>query len=509
MNNIYRILQETTEKFPEKEALIFKDHRINYEKLKSSVDRLASGLKELGFKKGDRIALMLPNIPHFVICFFAGLKLGLTILPISIYYKTEEVHHRLEDAEVKGIIYLDKFREIIFQAVRGLDRCKHLIVLADQANQGEIRLNGLMEVMKPLQETEQINTEDTAIISYTAGVTGFPKGAQLTHGNILFDINAFVSYIKFDHNDIVMGVIPLSHPLGFTLIMGAFIYCGGSIMLIPQLNVSRAFDIVEKEKVTCFIAVPSVIKEIVENKNFPDKKVSSLKYCISSGDAMDPEIFKKFEDKYHVAILESYGLTEASPLVSLNNPFHERIPGSIGFPLPGVEMRFINEDGEPIKPGEIGEIQIKGENIMKGYLNKPEATKEVIQEGWLKTGDYIVLHESGYKKIVARRKNMIIKSGFNIYPREVEKFLSGHPKVKEAVVFGIPDSQVGEEVTACIVLNDSEKADEKEFIEYLQQRMAAYKCPQKVYFRDEFPKGPTGRILTDKVKEELLKSVKN
>lgn len=507
MSNIYSILQKTTEKFPEKEALVFNDHRISYEKLKLSVDRLAHGLKELGFTKGDRIALMLPNIPHFVICFFAGLKLGLTILPISIYYKTEEVHHRLEDAEVKGIIYLDKFRETVFQAVRGLDRCKHLIVLADQANQGETRLNGLMEVMEPLQKTEQININDTAIISYTAGVTGFPKGAQLTHNNILFDINAFVSYISFDYNDIVVGVIPLSHPLGFTLIMGAFVYCGGSIILTPQMNVSRAFEIVEKEKVTCFIAVPSMIKEIVENKQFSHTKIESLKYCISSGDAMDPKVFQGFEDKYKVAILEGYGLTEASPLVSLNNLFHERLPGSIGFPLPGIEMRFVNENAEPVKPGEMGEIQVKGKNVMKGYLNKPEATKEVIRNDWLRTGDYIVLHESGYKKVVARGKNMIVKSGFNIYPREVEKFLSGHPKVKEAVVFGIPDSQVGEEVTACIILNDDQKGDENEFIDYLKQRMAAYKCPQNIYFKTKFPKDPTGRILTDKVKEEILKSV--
>ena len=509
MNNIYSILQKSTDDFPQKEAIIFKNFHINYEKLKLSVDRLANGLKELGFQKGDRIALMLPNIPHFIISFFAGLKLGVTILPISIYYKTDEVHHRLEDAEVKGIIYLDKFRETVFQAVKGLDRCEHLIVLSDQADQGEVMLNRLMEVMPPLEETQQVNTDNTAIISYTAGVTGYPKGAQLTHKNLLFDIDAFVSYIKLNHDDKVVSVIPLSHPLGFTLVMGAFLYCSASIVLIPNMDVVGAFDSIEKEKVTYFIAVPSMINEIVKNKECSEKNVSSLKYCISSGDALEPEVFKKFESHYKVAILEGYGLTEASPLVSLNNSFHERIPGSIGFPLPGVEMKFVGEDFESIKPGEVGEILVKGANVMKGYLNKSEATKEVFSQGWLKTGDFIVLHENGYKKVVARGKNMIVKGGFNIYPREVEKFLSAHPKVKESVVFGIPDPQVGEEVTACIILNDHEKADENEFINYLQKRMAAYKCPQKIFFRDTFPKGPTGSVLIDKVKEQILNNLNN
>jgi len=509
LSNVYSILQKSSEKFPQKEALIFNDYRINYEKLKLSVDRLANGLKELGFKKGDRIALMLPNIPHFVICFFAGLKLGLTILPISIYYKTEEVYHRLADAEVKGIIYLDKFRETVFQAVRGLDRCKFLIVLAEHVNQGEVRLNHLMEVMEPLQETEHVDSDETAVISYTAGVTGYPKGAQLTHGNILFDIDAFVSYIKFDHNDKVVSLIPLSHPLGFTLVIGAFIFSYGSIVLISKIDTTRAFESIEKEKVTCLMAVPSMIKEIVENKDCTKKEVKSLKYCISSGDAIDPDVFKKFENKYKVIILEGYGLTEASPLVSLNNPLHERIPGSIGFPLPGVEMKFVDDNNEPIKPGEIGEILVKGENVMKGYLNKPEATKEVMNQEWLRTGDFIILHESGYKKVVARGKNMIVKGGFNIYPREVEKFLAGHSKVKEVVVFGIPDPNVGEEVTACIILKDNQKGDEKEFIDYLKQRIAAYKCPQRVTFMDEFPKGPTGRILKDKVKEKILNKLNN
>ncbi len=507
MNNIYSILEKTAKEIPKKEALVFKDHRITYEKLKLSVDRLANGLKELGFQKGDRIALMLPNIPHYVICFFAGLKLGLIILPLSIYYKTDEIHHRLEEAEVKGIIYLDKFRETVFQAVRGLDKCQHFIVLSDQAHTGEKRLNRLMEVMSSLQETIQVAPDDTALISYTAGVTGYPKGVRLTHRNVLFDINAFVSYIKFNNTDKVVGVIPLSHPLGFTLVMGAFIYCGGGIVLIPLMDVAKAFKSIEKEKATCFITVPSMIKEILDNTDCSLLKVDSLKYCISSGDALEPEVFIEFENRFKVTILEGYGLTEASPLVSLNNLFQERIPGSIGFPLPGVEMKFVNEDNESVKPGEIGEILVKGENVMKGYINKPEATKEVIKDKWLKTGDFIKFYENGYKKVVAREKNMIVKGGFNIYPREVESFLSTHPKVKEAIVFGIPDSQSGEEVSACIILNDSEKGNEKEFIDYLQEKIAAYKCPRKIFFMDTFPKDPAGRILTDKIKEEVLKKL--
>ena len=505
MNNLYKILEDAAVNYPENVALSFINNLISYKEVKEATDRLASGLKSLGLEQGDRVALMLPNVPQFLMSYFALLKIGAVIVPISIYYKAEEIRHQLEDSEAKGLIFWKDFRHSVRQAIQGLERCKTLIVLGEKAESGEVRLPYLMEINEPLEETVEVEPDSTAVIVYAAGATGCPMGAELTHQNILFSIDAVYKFLKLSSEDKVIGVLPLYHPLGQTLVAGPFFKAGARAALVPKFNAEKILKTIETEKSTYFVGLPSMIREILEVKDGEKFDLNSLKFCLSTGDALRKETMEAFEAKFKIPILEGYGLTEASGMVSFNNPVQEREAGSIGLPLPGIEMKIVDETDTEVKPGQVGEIIVKGPNVMKGYLNRPEATKEVLRDGWLRTGDLALLHDNGFGFIMVRKKNVIVKSGFNIYPREVERFLCGHPKVKEAVIVGIPDPVLGEEIHASIVLKEGESATQEEIIEYSKERMAAYKCPKVVHFVSSLPKGPMGRILRDKVKGSLLK----
>jgi long-chain acyl-CoA synthetase len=282
--------------------------------------------------------------------------------------------------------------------------------------------------------------------------------------------------------------------------MGTFIRAGGSIVLIPKYDAQALIQTIQDEKATYLIAVPTIIREMMEVESVTDTKLESLKYVLCSGDALKPDTLRAFEDQFHVPVLEGYGLTEASPMVSFNNPRQVRKAGSIGHPLPGVDMKIIDEHHSEIRPGQVGEIIVQGPNVMKGYLKMDEATNEVIKDGWLYTGDLARLDEDGYASIVVRKKNVILKSGFSVYPREVENILKAHPKVEEAVVVGIPDPLLGEEIYSAIQLKGNETGSSDDMITYSKDNLATYKCPKAIYFMDTIPKGPTGRILRDEVR---------
>ena len=505
MSNLYGILERTAANHPDNRALIFNDQQVSYEKLKEVTDRLASALKRMGLGVGDRMALMLPNVPHFTMSYFALLKIGVTIIPVSILYKSEEIHHQLEDSEVKGIIFWEGFRQSVRKAVQGLERCERLIVLGKKIKSGEHNLTGLMAQNEPLEEAADVASDDTALIVYTAGTTGQPRGAELTHGNISSNIDACCQFLNIGPEDGIVGVIPMYHLLGQTLVMGTAFNVGARVILLPKFDPSVVLQSIETEKATYFVGVPSMYRQILRVENDETYDVRSLKHCLSSGDKMTQETMDAFEEKFKVSILEGYGLSEASPVVSFNTPSRVRKAGSIGLPLPGIEMKIVDETGTEVRPGEIGEIIVQGPNVMKGYLNRPEATKEALKDGWLHTGDLARLDESGFGFVVARQKNVIVKGGFNVYPQEVEKFLYGHPKVKEAVVVGIPDALHGEEIHACIVLRNGERATQEEMIAYVKERMAAYKCPKVIHFLPSLPMGPTGRIQRDEIRS-ILKS---
>lgn len=509
MNNLYRILEEGYAHDPQATALVFNGNHIRYEELKEAAARVAAGLNALGIVPGDRIAMMLPNVPHFPICYFGLLQLGVTILPLSIYHKSEEIQHRLEDAEVKGIVYWEGFSEEVQQAVRALDHCRHRIVLGEARHAGETCLRTLMEAHAPMAGVANVHADDTALIVYTAGATGRANGTELTHANILFDIKAIQSVATIRPGDTVLAPVPFYHPLGHTLTMGTFLQAGGQLILMPKFEARQMIDIISLAKPRYMVAVPSMIRDIIKYPREEAGDFSSLKYIFVSGEAMKPDTMLAFETRYNVPILEGYGLTEASPMVSFNNPARERKAGSMGLPLPGIDVKIVDEDGVEVRLGEVGEVIVKGPNVMKGYLNRPQATKEAIVGGWLHTGDLALLHESGYGFVVVHKHSVIIKSGFSVYPMEVEKYLLAHPKIAETVIVGLPDDHIGEDIHAAVVLRDNESIDGDEIMAYSRERMANYKCPKSVHFFNSFPKGPNGRVLRKEVRERVARLVGN
>ena len=509
MNNLYEILENTASQHSDKRAVGFKEHNLTYQDLKEASDRLASGLKRMGLGCGDRIALMLPNVPHFVISYFALLKVGVTVIPISIQCKTAEIHHQLEDAEVRGIIYWEGSRGHVHEAVTDLDHCEKLIVLGTQIQAGESSLIQMMEINKPLEMTEHVDPEETALIIYTAGITGRSKGAEFTHHAILSNIESCKDFLNLTDKDSVLAGLPLSLPVGLTLIIGTFVYTGGCIYLTPKTDAENILLNTSQYKPTYCIGAPSMYNELalIEFEERPD--ISSVVYWLSTGDAMKQETMDAFENKFNAIILEGYGLTEAGPMVSFNDPSRERKAGSIGLPLHGIDMKIVDQSGHEVMTGQIGEILVHGPNLMKGYLNKPEATKSALEDGWLHTGDLARLDETGFPIFVVRKKNVIMKSGFSVYPREVEKLLSGFPKILESVIIGLPDPSTGEEIHAGVVLKKGETGSQDEIISYCREMVAAYKAPKTVTFFDQLPKGPGGRVLRDEFKTILSEKLNN
>jgi len=504
VNNMYRILEDSCKKYGDQTAVQFGTHSISYQELKEASDRLANALIKSGFVPGDRFGLMLPNTPHFLISYFAILKIGATIVPISIYDKANEIHHQVEDSEVKGIIYWDKCRQIVHTAIQDLEQCRHRIVLGEMAEHGEIRLPYLMEMHEPLESVYETNPDDTALIVYTAGTTGRPKGAELTHQNMLSNIEALSGFLKLKQGDSVGSTVPFFLPVGQVLVVGAFLNVGATLILSSRFEADAVVELIATQKPNYFVSYPSLLQELLSVTEESSPDFSSLDFWMTSGDALKSEVMETFESRFNVPVLEGYGLTEASSIVSFNVRNRERKPGSIGLPLPGVDIKIVDREDEEVMSGQVGEIIVKGSNVMKGYLNRPEATKEVIRDGWLYTGDLAQFDESGYGLIVARKKNVIMKSGFSVYPREVEKSLIDHPKIKEAVVVGLPDNLTGEEIHAGVVLKDDENVTPAEIIDYMKERMAAYKCPKTVFFLLSIPKGPGGRIMRDQVKQVML-----
>jgi long-chain acyl-CoA synthetase len=504
VSNLYQILENSANRYPDNGAVIFRDHVISYRSLKEAVDRLAAGMKSLGLGPGDRIALMLPNVPHFPIGYYAALKIGAMLVTLSGSYRADEVHRRLEDSEAKAILFFEGFRPYVRQAVHGLDRCRQLLVLGNKAQPGEIRLNYLIEANTPLEETASVHPDDTALIVYTGGMSGHVKGAELTHANLLSNADACFDFLKLQPADGVVGVMPLSHPIGQTLVMNTFLRAGGQMALLPRFDAKSVLKTIETHKLTHFVGVPSMFGELGALPEPLGFDLAFLKFGLSTGDGLRQETLEAFEAKFKIPVLEGYGLTEASPMVSFNSPVRERRAGSIGLPLPGIEMKIVDENEHEVRPGQVGEIIVQGPNVMKGYLNRPEATHEVLKDGWLRTGDLAMLDESGFGFIVARKKNVIVKSGFSVYPVEVERYLAAHPKIQEAVVVGLPDPAQGEEIHAYVVVREGEQATESEIIDYVRERIALYKCPKSISFVPSLPKGPTGRVLRDKVKQMLM-----
>jgi long-chain acyl-CoA synthetase len=348
---------------------------------------------------------------------------------------------------------------------------------------------------EPLTETVDREQTDTAVMLYTSGTTGTPKGAELSHANLLENCTVSVDLFELRDNAVVLGALPLFHAFGQTCALNTCILAGGMLTLIPRFDGSKALEIIQRDKVTVFEGVPTMYGAMLHAPDHAEYDISALQLCVSGGAAMPVELMRAFEAAFDCKILEGYGLSETSPVASFNHPDRERKPGSIGTPIRGVEMRIVDEGDRELPPGEIGEIVIRGHNVMKGYWGRPNATAAAIRDGWFHSGDLGRIDDDGYFFIVDRKKDMIIRNGFNVYPREIEEVLYAHPAVREAAVVGLPHEEFGEEIGAAISLKQGERATPDELREFAKQQVAAYKYPRKIWIVDELPKGPTGKIL--------------
>jgi long-chain acyl-CoA synthetase len=486
--NLATNLSESVQRDADAVALKLDDAELTDGMLEAGSAAVAGLLKEKGFETGDRVGIMLPNVPYFAPVYYGVLRAGGVVVPMNVLLKGREVKFYLEDPGAKILFAWHDFAEA---AEQGAGEAGAECVLVKPGEFEEL----LKGVAEPLAEVADRDGSDTAVILYTSGTTGTPKGAELTHENLRRNAEVASSLFEYSGDDVIFGGLPLFHSFGQTCALNCGIRVGATITLLPRFEPAKALEIIERDKVTVMLGVPTMYQAMLHEPSAEQRDTSSLKLCGSGGAAMPVEVMRAFEEKFDAKILEGYGLSETSPVASFNHPDKERKPGSIGTPIEGVEMKVVDDEGNDVAQGEVGEIVIKGHNVMKGYWNKADATAESIKDGWFFTGDMAKVDEDGYFFIVDRKKDMIIRGGYNVYPREIEEVLYEHPAVREVAVLGVPDDSLGEEVAAVIALKEGQEATEDELRAHAKEQVASYKYPRKIWFVDDLPKGPTGKIL--------------
>ncbi|MFL5844986.1 MAG: long-chain-fatty-acid--CoA ligase [Solirubrobacteraceae bacterium] len=486
--NLATILTDSVARNADGVALKLDDAELTYGLLDAGSARIAAILRDKGFQAGDRVGIMLPNVPYFAVVYYGVLRAGGVVVPMNVLLKGREVKFYLEDPGAKIVFAWHDFAEA---AQTGAEQAGADCVLVKPGEFEQM----LGDVSDPVDEVADRDGSDTAVILYTSGTTGTPKGAELTHDNLMRNAEVASSLFEYGDDDVIFGGLPLFHSFGQTCSLNCGVRAGATVTLLPRFEPAKALEIIERDKVTVMLGVPTMYAAMLHEPTADQRDTSSLKFCGSGGAAMPVEVMRAFEEKFDCKVLEGYGLSETSPVASFNHPDKERKPGSIGTPIEGVEMKVVDEDGKEVAQGEVGEIVIKGHNVMKGYWNKPDATEDAIKDGWFHSGDMAVVDEDGYFSIVDRKKDMIIRGGYNVYPREIEEVLYEHPAVREVAVLGVPDDSLGEEVGAAIALKDGQSVTEEELREHAKEHVASYKYPRKIWFVDELPKGPTGKIL--------------
>ena len=488
--NLSLNLVSSAQNHPDRIALRCDGIQYTYAEFDAAAARLATLLERAGIEPGDRVGLMLPNTPAFAVVFYGVLRRGAVAVPMNPLLKAREVEFYLSNTGAKALFASPAFADA---ATGGAEAAGATCQLVDDAGLAAL-IGDLPAQPSPVERDDA----DTAVILHTSGTTGKPKGAQLTHGGL--GRNAEVctrTLTETGPDDVVMGCLPLFHVFGLTCGLNSSVRTGAMLTLIPRFDPRTALQVIERDGVTVFEGVPTMYAAMLGVAgDFAPSATSSLRICISGGAALPVQVLSDFEKTFGCAILEGYGLSETSPVACFNHPHAQRKPGSIGTPIEGVEMRVVDTSGQEVATGEPGEIQIRGHNVMKGYWNLPDATAAAITgDGWFATGDIGVLDEDGYFSIVDRMKELIIRGGLNIYPREIEEVLYEHPAVAEAGVIGIPHESLGEEIGAAVALKEGAHAEPDELRDFVKERVAAYKYPRRVWIVDALPKGPTGKIL--------------
>jgi long-chain acyl-CoA synthetase len=491
MANLATVMTRSAREHADRTAIRLDDVEVAYSRLDEASAQVAAMLAAKGVRPGDRVGIMLPNVPYFALVYYGALRAGAVVVPMNTLLKAREVAFYLQDPQAKLCFAWGDVAEAAESGARETDA----EVVAVRSGEFE----QLLADHEPDREVVDREDRDTAVILYTSGTTGKPKGAELTHSNLLHNTEVAVGLAQLTPDDVVLGALPLFHSFGQTCGLNATMAAGATLSMIARFDPGKALGMIERDQVTVFQGVPTMYTAMLHHPEPESFDVSSLRLCMSGGSAMPVEVLKGFEDAFGCKVLEGYGLSETSPVASFNHPDRERKPGSIGTPVEGVEMKVVDEDGNEVDRGEVGEIVIKGHNVMKGYLDRPDATEEAIKDGWFHTGDMGTVDEDGYFSIVDRKKELIIRGGYNVYPREIEEVLYEHPAVRECAVIGVPDDKMGEEVGAAVVLKEGQDVDEAALKDFVKAEVAGYKYPRRIWFVDELPKTATGKILKREV----------
>jgi long-chain acyl-CoA synthetase len=516
--NLSLQLHETAKKCADKPAYYFMGESSTYAELNAAVSKFASGLEKLGVKQGDHIALLLGNSPHFIISLYGALRLGVTVIPINPIYTADEIGYILKNGDVKAVVALDvaiplaeKMHTLLplvenyiyCETGAALDNLESLSIYSKLKSFTSILALGDLNFQGP-----ELQDDDVAIILYTSGTTGKPKGAMLTHKNLYSNAKDSGDYLKINSDDRVITTLPMFHVFCLTVVLNAPLVCGATILIVPRFSPKEIFHIAKEYKATVFAGVPTMYNFLYQFSEGNPEDLQTLRLCISGGAAMPVALLKNFEQKFNVFVSEGYGLSEASPVTCFNPMDKPRKPGSIGTSILNVENKVVDELGEEVPVGHVGELIVRGPNVMKGYYKMPEETAAALKDGWLYTGDMARVDDEGYFYIVDRKKDLIIVGGYNVYPREVEEVIYNHPEIVEVAVLGVPDPNQGEAV-ACYAVCKNPNLTVEQLRDYCKEHLAKYKVPTVIEFIDELPKNTTGKILRMALKAKVAEKVGN
>ncbi|MGI8534975.1 MAG: long-chain-fatty-acid--CoA ligase [Mycobacteriales bacterium] len=508
---IASILAESAVRHADRTAVVLGELKLTYAQLWGHCLQYAAVLREKGIGRGDKVALLLPNTPHFPLAYYGALALGAVVVPVHALLKAEEIQYVLADSGAKVLVCA---APLLGEGAKGAELAG-VPVLAVMDGGGDMdgatleRIDTLALSATPIEAMVTSEAGDTAVILYTSGTTGTPKGAEITHLNVIMNVVASaVHSFDIDESDVVLGCLPLFHTFGQTCCMNTAFYVGASVVLLPRFDGKQALELLVKEKCTIFMGVPTMYVGLIEAAK-SSKLRPTLKSALSGGAALPVPVLEQFAEVFGTPVLEGYGLTETSPVATFNQVGFAPKPGTVGKAIWGVEVEVVKaeveESIELLPTNELGEIVVRGHNVFKGYLNKPEATEAAVVDGWFRTGDLGTKDADGYVSIVDRNKDMVLRGGYNVYPREVEEVLLRHPAVAQVAVIGLPDPQYGEEVCAVVVKDAGGGAvTEAELSAWAKTKLAAYKYPRRVMFADAFPLGPSGKVL----KRELVAQYK-
>jgi long-chain acyl-CoA synthetase len=523
-----QLFERTAQRYPDRVATIFHGARLRYRQLQQQIDAFASGLQASGLKRGDRLALMLPNVPQFLVAFYGALKAGVVVVPTNPLYTKHELEHQLADSGATAIVTLDQlfnqvqaalpYTQVSLVVVAGIGQAlpRHVQPLYGlqqwRAGVHAVRRGGVVHRFEDVLAArrtpviEDLDPEELAVLQYTGGTTGRSKGAMLSHRNLVANAVQAKEWEadRFPAEATVLCAAPFFHVYGLTVGMNLSVINGATMVLVPRFIAKEVAALAEKYKPQLFPGVPTMYVALAELEDFSERQFGSLQVCLSGAAPLPPEVQRRFQEVSSVKLIEGYGLTEASP-VTHSNPVQDCRAGTVGVPFPDTDAMITDpETWEPLPPGRVGELTVKGPQVMMGYWKQPEETAAVLRDGWLQTGDLATMDGDGYFRIVDRKKDLIIASGYNVYPHEVEDVLFSHPKVLEASVIGVPDPYRGETVKAVVALKDGMEATTEEIIAFCRGELAAYKVPTIVEFRSELPKSLVGKVLRRELRQEAI-----